>query len=234
VKSVAARLLLLLLPIAFAGLFARVLYTPDEPREASLVVSMAHQADKSLPALGGHPFAEKPPLLYWFGGAAVALGGASAPVMRLPNLLYLGLAVLAIVALLHRAAGEKAAFAAGVFVVTSLQLYQVLIWLATDAPLLSGVAVSLLGCYRGLTGYTPSERRVGYAIFHAGLLIAFFAKGFAGWMVPVLALLSVIVLERRWAELRSSELWIGVPVVLAVIGAWVLWVARAPEGVESL
>ena len=84
--SVAARLLVLLLPIACVGLFARVLYTPDEPREASLVVAMASQADKSLPELAGRPFVEKPPLLYWLGGAAVAALGPSPAATRLPNL----------------------------------------------------------------------------------------------------------------------------------------------------
>ena len=72
-----ARLLWLVLPLLCVGLFARVYYTPDEPREASLVVAMASQADKSLPELGGQPFAEKPPLLYWLGGGAVAALGSS-------------------------------------------------------------------------------------------------------------------------------------------------------------
>ena len=77
-----ARLLALVLPLACVGLFGRALYTPDEPREASLVVSMATQADKSLPQLAGRPFAEKPPLLYWLGGASVAALGASAGAAR--------------------------------------------------------------------------------------------------------------------------------------------------------
>ena len=54
-----SRLLWLVLPLLCVGLFARVYYTPDEPREASLVVAMASQADKSLPELAGRPFAEK-------------------------------------------------------------------------------------------------------------------------------------------------------------------------------
>lgn len=119
-----ARLLALVLPLACVGLFARALYTPDEPREASLVVAMATRADKSLPELAGRPFAEKPPLLYWLGGASVAALGASAGAARLPNLLYLLVTVLAAAALAHRAAGPAAGFAAGVIAATALQLYQ--------------------------------------------------------------------------------------------------------------
>ena len=232
--SVAARLLFLLLPIACVGLFARVLYTPDEPREASLVVAMASQADKSLPELAGRPFAEKPPLLYWLGGAAVAALGPSPAATRLPNLVYLLLAALAIASLVTRAAGPTAGFAAGAVVATSLQLYQVLIWLATDAPLVAGVAVALLGSYLGLTAAARPGRYRGYAMLYAGLAIAFFAKGFAGWMVPVFAFLTVVVAERRWRELLRVELWAGLPVLALLLLGWVAWVAAAPGGAESL
>lgn len=233
-RQIAARLLVLLLPIACIGLFARVLYTPDEPREASLVVAMASQPDKSLPELAGRPFAEKPPLLYWLGAATVSAFGPAPAAARVPNLAYLLLAVLAIAMLITRAAGPAAGFAAGAVVATSLQLYQVLIWLATDAPLVAGVAVALLGSYLGLSATDSGERHRGYATLYAGLALAFFAKGFAGWMVPVLAFATVIVAERRWKELLRLELWAGLPVLLILILAWVGWVAAAPGGTESL
>ena len=63
-----SRLLLIVIPLALVGLFGRVYYTPDEPREGSMVVAMAHQTDRALPQLAGKPFAEKPPLLYWLDG----------------------------------------------------------------------------------------------------------------------------------------------------------------------
>ena len=230
----AARLLVLLVPIALVGLFGRVYYTPDEPREASMVVAMAHQADRALPELAGRPFAEKPPLLYWLGGVSVAAFGPSPAAARLPNLLYLLVAALAIGALVARAAGAAAGFAAAVAAATMLQLYQVLIWLATDAPLVAGVAVALLGAYLGLTAADPAARRRGYLVLHLGLVVAFFAKGFAGWMVPGAAWLTVVVLERRWREFLRAELWAGAPLTVLAIGAWVAWVATRADGAESL
>ncbi len=229
-----ARLLWLLLPVLCVGLFARVYYTPDEPREASLVVAMASQADKSLPELAGRPFAEKPPLLYWLGGGAVAVLGAEPGVARLPNLLYALLALGSIVALATRAAGRTAGYAAGIALVTTLQLYQGLIWLATDAPLIGGVALALYGMHRGLVAQHDSDRLRGYLALYAGLAIAFFAKGFAGWMVPVLAMLSVIAAERRWREIIRPALWAGLPLLMLAIGAWVWAVSRRPEGPEAL
>ena len=230
----AARLLAIVLPVVCIGLFARVLYTPDEPREASLVVSMAAQADKSLPALGGVPFAEKPPLLYWLGAASTALAGPSPAALRVPNLLYALAAALAIAALAARAAGPGAGFASGVVAVTALQSYQVLIWLATDAPLLAGVALALFGAHGGLTADERRGRLRGYLVMHLGLLVAFFAKGPAGWLVPGSAFLVAVVAERRPRELLRSELWAGAPLLAAAIGGWVLWVASSPGGPESL
>jgi len=229
-----ARLLVLLVPVALAGLFARVYYTPDEPREASLVVAMASQADRALPELAGRPFAEKPPLLYWLGGASVAALGAEPAAARLPNLLYFLVTVLAVAALVARAVDATAGFAAGVASATMLQLYLAEIWLATDAPLVAGVALALLGAYIGLAAAAPRERLVGYLVMHGGLALAFFAKGFAGWLVPGCAWLTVVVLERRPRELGAPALWTGVPLLFAAIGAWVLRVAARPDGVAAL
>jgi 4-amino-4-deoxy-L-arabinose transferase-like glycosyltransferase len=229
-----ARLLWLVLPLLGVGLFARVYYTPDEPREASLVVAMASQADKSLPELAGQPFAEKPPLLYWLGGGAVAALGSSPAATRLPNLAYALIAVLSIGALARRAAGPAAGFTAGAVVATMLQLYQGLIWLATDAPLIAGVALALEGMHRGLMATLERERLRGYLVMYAGLALAFFAKGFAGWMVPVFAMATVVVLEGRWRELVRPALWAGLPLLGAGILAWVWAVSQRPGGAEAL
>ncbi len=229
-----ARLLLIIIPIALVGIFGRVFYTPDEPREGSMVVSMAHQATHALPQLGGKSFAEKPPLLYWLGGAAVASFGPSPLAARAPNLIYFLVAVLAIALLATEAVSPAAGYTAGLVTATSLQLYQVSIWLATDAPLLAGVALALLGAYRGLTAREPASCLRGYAVFHLGLLVAFFAKGPAGWMVPICALATVVVFERRWQECTRIEFWAGALLWLVPIAMWVGWVYVSPGGPEAL
>ncbi len=233
-RNLVTRLLLLLIPVLAAGLFLRTFYTPDEPREASLTVAMATQANHALPELAGETFAEKPPLLYWLGGAVVASVGPSPASTRLPNLFYGLLAALSLALIARRAAGLAAGVVTGVVTVTALQLYDVLIWLATDAPLVAGVSVALAGMYAGLTTEVVSARRRGYVVLAVGLLVAFFAKGPAGWMVPGFAFVTVLTLEGRWRELRRPEPWIVVPVVGLGIGAWVWAVLARPDGLESL
>ena len=228
------RLLWLVLPIAFVALFCRELYTPDEPREAAMALTMLHQANKSLPTLGAEPFAEKPPLLYWLGAATAAVGGDSAAAIRGANLLYLLLTALAIAALVRPVTTNDGVFAAGFVAVTAYILYRTQIWFATDAPLVTGVAIALLGMQRVFTSSSATRRALGYGVLHLGLLICFFAKGPAGWLVPGCAFLTVVVLERRWREILSRELWLGGAVIAAIVGAWLAWVANSPGGEQSL
>jgi len=228
-----ARLLLWVLPVLVAGLFARVYYTPDEPREASLAAAMAdHPA--ALPALGGVTFAEKPPLLYWLSGAVIAVAGHTPSAARWPNLLYGLVTALSLALIARRAAGASAGYLTGIVTVTALQLYDVMIWLATDAPLLAGVALSLAGLYAAVTTEVPAARRRGYAVLALGLVLAFYAKGLAGWMVPGFAALTVWVWERRWRDLRRLEPWLVVPIVAVCLAPWIAAVHARPDGEASL
>lgn len=233
-RALLQRLLLLLVPVLAVGLFLRVYYTPDEPREASLAVAMAHQVDHALPELAGETFAEKPPLLYWLAGSVVAVAGPTPAATRVPQLLYGVLTAVAMALIARRAAGVTAGVLTGVVAVTALQLYAVHIWLATDGPLVAGVALALSGMYAVFTTEGVSARRRGYAVLGLGLLVAFFAKGVAGWMVPGFAYLSVCVLERRWREFMRPEPWLLILALLVAIGAWVLAVLARPDGAFGL
>jgi 4-amino-4-deoxy-L-arabinose transferase len=126
------------------------------------------------------------------------------------------------------------ALATGALFATSALLYQVQIWLDTDALLLAGVCLALAGMHAGLTATTHTSRWRAYLAMHAGLTLAFFGKNFAAWLVPVLAFLCFIAWERRWRELLRWEFWLGALLPLACIAAWVLSVAAQVDGARSL
>jgi 4-amino-4-deoxy-L-arabinose transferase-like glycosyltransferase len=233
-KSLAAGLFLAVLAAWCVGLFARAYWTPDEPREADLSWRMSWQTQKSVPLLAGTPFCEKPPLTYWLAGAAMHAFGRSAWAARLPNLLYALITALATYLLARRAAGPLAAAASAAAISTFLLAYQVAIWLATDAPLLAAVAVALLGEYRGFHARSTGERLRGYTLMHVAVAVGFLAKSGAAWMVPVLALATLIVWERRWRELGRWELYVGLIAQVAVIGLWVVAVYRGHDGPAHL
>jgi 4-amino-4-deoxy-L-arabinose transferase-like glycosyltransferase len=226
-----------------AGLFGRGYWTPDEPREAALASSMAAHL-QPLPSLAGRPFAEKPPLTYWLASLAQRGFGAGPAISRLPQLGYAVLALLAVLALARRllAAGpgaRDAAFVTALVFASGMLACQVQVWLGTDALLLAGVCLALEGMHAGLSaasaGASAQRRRLGgYLRMHVGLALAFFAKGFAGWLVPVLALLCFAAWERRWRELLRWELLAGGVLLAAAIMAWVSAVAAQPDGAHSL
>jgi 4-amino-4-deoxy-L-arabinose transferase len=221
-----------------AGLFGRGYWTPDEPREAALAASVSTQA-LALPVLGGVSFAEKPPLTYWLAGASMARFGRGAAAARLPQLGYALLAFFSVIALARallagRAGARALALATGFLFATTALVYQVQIWLDTDALLLAGVCLALAGMYTGLAATARSSRLRGYLAMHAGLTLAFFGKNFAAWLVPVLAFLCFIAWERRWRELLRWELWLGALLPIACITAWVQSVAARPDGAQAL
>jgi 4-amino-4-deoxy-L-arabinose transferase-like glycosyltransferase len=225
-----------------AGLFSRGLWTPDEPREADLSWRMSWQADKSVPQLAGQAFCEKPPLTYWLAGAAARVFGPTPTALRIPNFFYAMLTALAVAMTARRALKPAAgpassrigAVVAAAAIGTFLLSYQVAIWLATDAPLQCAVALALYGLHRGFYAQDSSQRWRGYLIMHAALAAGFFCKSAAAYIVPALAFASLVVWERRWRELWCWELYLGLLLQAALIGAWVWQVYTGPAGVENL
>jgi 4-amino-4-deoxy-L-arabinose transferase-like glycosyltransferase len=216
------------------GLFARGYWTPDEPREADIAWRMSWQTDKAVPLLAGEAFCEKPPFAYWMAGASIRGFGPRAWAARLPNLLYALVAALGVGLLAGRSAGREAAAAAAAALATFLLSYQVLVWLATDAPLLAAVSVALYGAYRGFYAERTADRLRGYTLMHAALAVGFLSKSAVAWMVPALAIPVLVVWERRWRELARWELYAGLVLQALVILTWVAVVYRGPDGVEHL
>jgi len=226
--------LLALAPLWLLGIFDRGLWTPDEPREADIAWRMSQQAERAIPHLAELPFLEKPPLTYWLSGASIAALGDSADGARLPNLLYALIIITATGTLAARMAGRDAARVAALIAGSALLSYRVTIWLAPDAALLAGSAVALLGAYTGYTAPAGARKFWGYTLMHAGAAFGFMAKSAPGWLVPGLALLTLIAWDRRWAELRRWELYAGAALQALIIGPWILAVAGTSGGAESL
>ena len=223
-------LVLLLLPLWSVGLFGRGYWTPDEPREADIAWNMSFQAQKAVPEMAGEAFCEKPPLAYWASGLSLAVFGKTPSAARLPNLLWAMITVLSVAWLAYAMAGAGTALVAGIAVGTFSLSYQVAIWLASDAALVAGSCVALLGAFRGITGNTRNEKLAWYTLMHVGLAGGFLAKNIVAWMVPLSALAGFIIWERRWRELLRWELYAGLVVQALVLVPWILAVAEQPEG----
>jgi len=233
-RAWAGVVILALAPLWFLGMFDRALWTPDEPREADIAWRMSQQSERAIPKLAGSPFLEKPPLSYWLSAAATASFGDSAAIARLPNLFYAAIVALAIGALALAMDGSGAALIAALLAGSALLSYRVAIWLAPDAALLAGSAIALLGAYLGYSARRGARKFLGYTLMHASAAFGFMAKSAPGWLVPALALMGLIIWERRWSELRRWELYAGAALQVLLIGPWIMAVAASPGGTGSL
>ena len=117
---------------------------------------------------------------------------------------------------------------------TFLLSYQVAIWLATDAPLLAAVSIALLGAHLGFYADSSAERVRGYLLMHAALGLGFLCKSAAAWMVPALAIVTLVIWEKRWRELLRWELYAGLLIQAAIILSWVWFVYHGSDGLEHL
>jgi 4-amino-4-deoxy-L-arabinose transferase-like glycosyltransferase len=225
---------LALAPLWLIGILCRGAWTPDEPREFDIAWRMSLQSDRTLPQLADVPFLEKPPLSYWMSAAAIEVYGDSAAGARAPNLLYAVVAALAIGALAFAMDGGTAAIVAALVAGTAITAFRVAIWLAPDACLLAGCAIALLGAYLGFTAARGRAKLFGYTLMHVGAAVGFMAKSAPGWLVPALALITIIVWERRWSELLRWELYVGFLAQLVIIGPWVYEVSRTAHGTDAL
>jgi 4-amino-4-deoxy-L-arabinose transferase-like glycosyltransferase len=230
----AVRIVVALAPIWLIGILDRGLWTPDEPREADIAWRMSQQSDRTLPELAGTPFLEKPPLSYWMSATGVRLFGDSAPAARSPNILYAVLTALAVGALALAMSDGAAAVIAALVAGTGIIVFRVTVWLAPDACLLAGCAISLLGAYLGYTSPAGRKKLLGYCLMHAGAAMGFMAKSAPGWMAPALALGALIAWERRWSELARWELYAGFLLQGLIIGPWIIAVTRTPQGSDAL
>ena len=234
-RSAGLLVVMALAPLWLVGIFGRGLWTPDEPREADIAWRMSQQSDRTLPQLAGVPFLEKPPLSYWMSAAALRLFGDSAQAARAPNLLYALIGALSLTALaLAMQMDAAAAVIATLVALSALTALRVSVWLAPDACLLAASALALLGAWRGYRAAPGAAKASGYALLHLGAAVGFMAKSAPGWLVPALALLALIVWERRWQELRRWELYAGFALQVVIIAPWLLAVAREPHAGETL
>jgi 4-amino-4-deoxy-L-arabinose transferase-like glycosyltransferase len=227
-------IVLALAPIWVIGILCRTAWTPDEPREADIAWRMSLQTDRTLPQLADTPFLEKPPLSYWLSAAAIEVYGDSPAAARVPNLLYAAIVALAIGALAFAMDGGTAAIVAALVAGTAITAFRVSIWLAPDACLLAGCAIALLGAYLGFRAPPGRSKLFGYTLMHVGAAIGFMAKSAPGWLVPAVALVAIIIWERRWLELRRWELYAGLLAQALLIGPWIFEVSRTAHGSDAL
>ncbi len=198
----------------------RDLWNPDEARYAEVAREMRLLGEWSVPRLNGEVYTQKPPLLFWSILAASTLTGGEVTEVsaRLPSALAAIGALLLVYRIGERLFNRRAGWlAAGAFATCFKILWQ---GRFGQIDMLLGFLVAL-GVWFWVRGYT--EGRPGlYPLFFVATGLATLAKGPAGFLPPLLAIVAFLAWTRDWQELRRLRIGWGFLIWAAVVLAWLI------------
>jgi 4-amino-4-deoxy-L-arabinose transferase-like glycosyltransferase len=226
--------LLLFIAIAafyFWGLGSLPLVGPDEPRYAQVAREMLARGDFITPTLGGLPWFEKPPLLYWMMTLSYRLLGVTEYAVRLGPAIC-GLLTAVFVYLMGNAIDGSSPASES----RSVGRWCALVWLSSlgaigfsrGATFDIVVTMTISGA---LASWLIAEVRNDKSLPVTALLFAFYffiglsllAKGLIGPVIIFGVIGLYFVVRRAWPrrEFMTSLIW-GVPLLLAVAAGWYL------------
>ncbi len=217
--------------IWFGGLEYRGLFMPDEGRYADIAREMLESNDWVTPRLNGIKYLEKPPLQYWMTAGTFALFGFDEWTARLwPALAgFLGI-------LLTAFAGFRLA-PQSPWIVTALILAGC--WgyflggqfLTLDMGLTFFLTAAMLAFVLSRRAdISPRTGRNWMVLAWAAMACAVLSKGMVGIVLPALALLAYIAVERDLSLLRRLNWVPGLCAFAVIVLPWFLLIQlRNPE-----
>ena len=226
------------------GLGSLPLVGPDEPRYAEVAREMFVRRDLITPTLGGLPWFEKPPLLYWMMIAGYRLLGVGEYAARLGPAVC-GLLTAVFVYWIGKTiedAGAEANSGTGIDEDQrrdGLGRFSALVWLSSVGVVVFSRGASFdivvtmtvtgaLACFfawhvrdrtrSGSDGIQPHLLLAGFYLF---IGLSLLAKGFIGIVIPFGVVSTYYLLRREWPTGRflKSLFW-GLPIAIAVAAVW--------------
>lgn len=215
--------LALLAPLLlFPGVGQIPLLDRDEPRFARATVEMIERADWIVPYFNGEYRFDKPVLTYWLMRAGYALFGIGETGARFHSLVAAAATAVLICITGRRWFGPRAGWWAGFGFLTCLQVQLHGRSAVADMPMAFFVTAAMIAMWELLSrDETRPYPWRWFLTFHGALGLGFLAKGPVALAVPLLAgLLWRFLLHKRPAPWRNLRLPAGLPLMLAIMGAW--------------
>jgi len=217
--------------IWFAGLEYRGLFTPDEGRYADIAREMLDSNDWVTPRLNGIKYLEKPPLQYWATAGAFAVLGVDEWTARLwPAYTgFLGIALMAFAG--FRLAPRSPWLPTALMAAGSWGYFLGGQFLTLDMGLTFFLTVAMLGFLLSRrAGIGLSAERGWMILAWSGMACAVLSKGIVGIVIPALALMVYVALERDLSPLKRLHWAPGLAAFGAIALPWfVLAQQRNPE-----
>ncbi len=217
--------------IWFAGLEYRGLFVPDEGRYADIARSMLDSNDWVTPRLNGIKYLEKPPLQYWATAGAFALLGVDEWTARLwPALTgFLGIVFTAFAA--FRLAPRSSWLPTALAVAGCWGYFLGGQFLTLDMGLTFFLTAAMLSFALSRRADISLHAEWGWMMLAwASVACAVLSKGIVGIVIPGLALLVYLAIERELSLLRRLHWVPGLCVFGAIVMPWFILVQqRNPE-----
>ncbi|HUY26055.1 MAG TPA: glycosyltransferase family 39 protein [Candidatus Binataceae bacterium] len=192
------------------------LYTKGEPREAVTVFDIVHGGGIILPLRAGIELPSKPLLMHWIAALFSLLAGqVTVFTVRLPSAMFAIGGMIVCYGYVRRLYDSATGLVAALIVGTTAQYLQAGTGSRVDMTLTFFLTVAFFEFIMIAEGLT--RRRM---LLYVAISLAILAKGPVGLVLPGLAALVWIILERRWDLLRSLKMVRGAIVVAIIGGGW--------------
>lgn len=219
-KKASLSVIALFLLLYIVPLGVRPIVIPDECRYAEIAREMISSGDWVVPHLNGLRYFEKPVLGYWLNAVSMTLLGENAFGLRFPSAMAVGISALMIFMLVRRFTGGNSTgiLAATVFL-TCLEVFGVGTFCVLDSVLSMFVTAAMVAFFFAYMEDTPRKKVGLLALVGVFCGLAFLAKGFIAFAVPVVAVLPFMIWEGRWKELFRIP-WVPIVFAALVVLPW--------------
>jgi 4-amino-4-deoxy-L-arabinose transferase-like glycosyltransferase len=210
----------------FGGIGNHHIWPFDEAFVAEIAREMHVSGDLVVPALGGRPFLEKPPLHYAAIDAAYGLFGVTPFAARLPSALAASLALGVTYFLGRQLFDRRVGLRAALLLPTMYLFAHAAHVCLIDATLVLFVTAAFLAAACARERDTVRQWEGGQGSFLAVVLmygaatLAFLTKGFVGPILIALGLLAVGLRERRRPPGRLAAHALGLAMLFGCMGGW--------------
>lgn len=218
------------------GLLAMPPLDRDESRFAQATAQMLESDDYVVIRFQDAPRFKKPVGIHWM--QAISVDALSSPearqiwAYRIPSLLGAMLAAAACAWGAGAVFDRRTAMLAGALMGGCLLVSTEAFIAKTDSALTGFTTLALAALarlYVARNGGPPAGRRVAW-IFWIAIGVAALIKGPVGPLVAFLAMLVLVIWDRRAGWLASLRWWWGLIIVLAIVGPWAGAVTVATDG----